>query len=162
MNRLVVLDTNCLLQMLGFHSPYRVLWTDFMAYRYTLCISNEILHEYEEILSQKASPLVAEMFLRVLSRSKNVIRKDPYFNFNLIENDKDDNKFVDCAIVCGADYIVSNDSHFRCLEKISFPSVRVITLDAFVADMKTSLHQYGIRDNDVTLLNEPPAGYGVE
>ena len=111
--RLVVLDTNCLIQMLGMHSKYRFLWNEFMAYRYTLCISNEILHEYEEILSQKASPLVADMFMKVLARSKNVIRKDPYFRFNLITTDVDDNKFVDCAIVCGADYIVSNDSHFN-------------------------------------------------
>ena len=91
--RLVVLDTNCLIQILGIHSKYRFLWSEFMACKYTLCISNEILHEYEEILSQKASPLVAEMFMAVLARSKNVIRKDPYFQFNLIKTDKDDNKF---------------------------------------------------------------------
>ena len=104
-SRLVVLDTNCLIQILGIHSKYRFLWSAFMTSGYVLCISNEILHEYEEILSQKASPLVADMFLKVLARSRNVIRKDPYFRFNLIEKDKDDNKFVDCAIVCGADYI---------------------------------------------------------
>ena len=114
--RLVVLDTNCLIQILGIHSKYRFLWSEFMSNRYVLCISNEILHEYEEILSQKASPLVADMFLKVLARSRNVIRKDPYFRFNLIEQDMDDNKFVDCAIVCGADYIVSNDAHFKCLQ----------------------------------------------
>ena len=106
-----------------------------MSYGYILCISNEILHEYEEILSQKASPLVADMFMKVLARSKNVIRKDPYFRFNLIEKDKDDNKFVDCAIVCGADYIVSNDSHFKCLHNHPFPVVNVITLDEFAADI---------------------------
>ena len=114
--RLVVLYTNCLIQILGIHSKYRFLWSEFMANGYVLCISNEILHEYEEILSQKASPLVADMFLKVLARSRNVIRKDPYFRFNLIEKDKDDNKFVDCAILCAASYIVSNDAHFKCLQ----------------------------------------------
>ena len=133
--RLVVLDTNCLIQILGIRSKYRFLWSEFMSYGYILCISNEILHEYEEILSQKASPLVADMFMKVLARSKNVIRKDPYFRFNLIEKDKDDNKFVDCAIVCGADYIVSNDSHFKCLHNHPFSVVNVITLDEFAADI---------------------------
>ena len=109
-----------------------------MSNRYVLCISNEILHEYEEILSQKASPLVADMFLKVLARSRNVIRKDPYFRFNLIEQDKDDNKFVDCAIVCGADYIVSNDAHFNCLQNHSSPIVNVISLDEFAADINVS------------------------
>ena len=103
-SRLVVLDTNCLIQILGIHSKYRFLWSAFMTSGYVLCISNEILHEYEEILSQKASPLVADMFLKVLARSRNVIRKDPYFRFNLIEKDKDDNKFVDCAIMWGRFY----------------------------------------------------------
>ena len=133
--RLVVLDTNCLIQILGIRSKYRFLWSEFMNNGYILCISYEILHEYEEILSQKASPLVADMFLKVLARSKNVIRKDPYFRFNLIEKDKDDNKFVDCAIVCGADYIVSNDSHFNCLHNHPFPIVNVITLDEFATDI---------------------------
>ena len=133
--RLVVLDTNCLIQILGIRSRYRFLWSEFMSYGYILCISNEILHEYEEILSLKASPLVADMFMKVLARSKNVIRKDPYFRFNLIDKDKDDNKFVDCAIVCGADYIVSNDSHFKCLHNHPFPVVNVITLDEFASDI---------------------------
>lgn len=134
--RLVVVDTNCLIQILGIHSKYRFLWSEFMANGYVLCISNEILHEYEEILSQKASPLVADMFLKVLARSRNVIRKDPYFRFNLIEKDKDDNKFVDCAIVCAASYIVSNDAHFKCLQNQPFPAVNVISLDEFAEDIK--------------------------
>lgn len=158
--RLVVLDTNCLIQILGIHSKYRFLWSEFMACKYTLCISNEILHEYEEILSQKASPLVAEMFMAVLARSKNVIRKDPYFQFNLIKTDKDDNKFVDCAIVCGADYIVSDDAHFKCLQNHPFPIVNVISLDGFAADMnKAKIKKYQDIEENRTLLNEPPIEY---
>ena len=161
--RLVVLDTNCLIQILGIHSKYRFLWTKFMSFEYVLCISNEILHEYEEILSQKASPLVADMFMKVLARSRNVIRKDPYFRFNLIEKDKDDNKFVDCAIVCGADYIVSNDAHFNCLHNQPFPVVNVISFDEFAADMNvTKTKAYQSIDEDKTLLNEPPIEYYVK
>ena len=154
--RLVVLDTNCLIQILGIHSKYRFLWSEFMACKYTLCISNEILHEYEEILSQKASPLVAEMFMAVLARSKNVIRKDPYFQFNLIKTDKDDNKFVDCAIVCGADYIVSNDAHFNCLRDIPFPIVNVIDLEMFAKDLSNGnfSKQYRRIEDSGTMLNE--------
>ena len=159
--RLVVLDTNCLIQILGIHSKYRFLWSEFMACKYTLCISNEILHEYEEILSQKASPLVAEMFIAVLARSKNVIRKDPYFQFNLIKTDKDDNKFVDCAIVCGADYIVSNDAHFNCLRDIPFPIVNVIDLEMFAKDLSNGnfSKQYRRIEDSGTMLNEPGGEY---
>ena len=37
------------------------------------------------------------------------IRKDPHYTFALIEADKDDNKFVDCAIAANAKCIVTED-----------------------------------------------------
>jgi predicted nucleic acid-binding protein len=60
---------------------------------------------------------------------------DPQYRFGLIEQDPDDNKFVDCAIIAGADYIVSEDAHFRILADIPFPSVAVIRLDEFIKDL---------------------------
>ena len=71
MSRNIVLDTNCLVQIISAHSPY------------------------------------TRMF-------------DPHFRFGLIEQDPDDNKFVDCAIIAGADYIVSEDAHFRIFLTLSF------------------------------------------
>lgn len=47
MSRLVVLDTNCLVQMLSVHSPYRPAWQAFRDGKYLLCVSNEILNEYQ-------------------------------------------------------------------------------------------------------------------
>ena len=75
----VVIDTNCLLQILGAKSKYHFLFESFLQFGYSLCISNEVLLEYEEILKVKASPLAADLFLRMIERSRNVIRKDPYF-----------------------------------------------------------------------------------
>ena len=45
-------------------------------------------------------------------------------------------KFVDCDIVAGADYIVSEDAHFRVLESIPFPSVNVKRLEEFMLDLQ--------------------------
>ena len=50
----------------------------------------------------------------------------------------DDNKFVDCAIVAGADYIVSEDAHFRVLDEIPFPKVCVVRLARFVEELRDS------------------------
>lgn len=44
----------------------------------------------------------------------------------------DDNKFVDCAIISNAKYIVSEDSHFKELADIPFPHVFVIGLDDYL------------------------------
>jgi len=46
----------------------------------------------------------------------------------LISEDNDDNKYVDCAIACNADMIISNDAHFRVLEKIDFPKLSVYSV----------------------------------
>ena len=102
------------------------------------CVSNEILNEYEEILSLKASERVAYLFTQTILRSPNILKKDPYFHFQLIEQDADDNKFVDCAIISDADYIVSEDAHFRILDTIPFPKVNLINLDEFMVLMGAS------------------------
>lgn len=132
----VVIDTNCLLQILGAKSKYHFLFESFLQFGYVLCISNEVLLEYEEILRMKASPLAADLFMKVIARSRNVIRKDPYFKWNIITNDFDDNKFVDCAFACRANYIVTNDSHFQEAANSPFPVFNVINLDDFSELMK--------------------------
>ena len=61
----------------------------------------------------------------------------PTFRFHLLTDiDKDDDKFVDCAITAGADYIVTEDSHFDYLKKIPFPQLNVLTLDEFNETLK--------------------------
>lgn len=132
MNRLIVLDTKCLVQMLSVHSKYRPGWQAFRDGRYLLCVSNEILNEYQEIIGKVASPEVAHNVVNAIMRSPYTRFFTPHFRFRLIEQDPDDNKFVDCAIIAGADYIVSEDAHFRVLETIPFPSVQVIRLQEFM------------------------------
>lgn len=48
--RYVVLDTNALIQALPTKSPYHRIWSDFLGGKYRLCVSNEILSEYAELL----------------------------------------------------------------------------------------------------------------
>lgn len=127
----IVLDTNCLLQILGAKSKYAFLFDKFLREEYTICLSSEILLEYEEILKTKASPVAADLFMKVLDRSRNVIRKDPYYRLAIIQQDNDDNKFTDCAFACNADVIVTNDGHFSDAAQSSFPVFRVLNLDNF-------------------------------
>ena len=133
----IVLDTNSLLQILGARSKYHFLFSKFLANEYTLCVSTEILFEYEEILRRKASPVAAELFLKVIARSRNVLRKDPYFHLDMITQDVDDNKFIDCAFVCQADFIVTDDGHFQYVADSPFPQFQIIGLDEFARRMKS-------------------------
>ena len=130
--RIVVLDTNCLVQSISQRSRYYPVWKSFISGEYDLCVSSEILEEYEEVIGRLMSPLAAKIVIEAILKASNTRRLDPHFRFRLIEKDPDDNKFVDCAISGGADYIVSEDAHFSVLETIPFPSVCVIGLDEFL------------------------------
>jgi len=57
---------------------------------------------------------------------------DPHYSLHLIQEDPDDNKFVDCAFVANATYIVSNDKHFDVLKTIDFPQILVLKLHEFL------------------------------
>lgn len=128
----VVIDTNCLLQIISKRSPYRPIWDAFLNGRYELCVSNEILDEYQEILGQQITPTIAENVILLLLNKSNVRFVDPHFRMELITADSNDNKFVDCAFAANADYLVSEDSHFDVLKSISFPKLNLVTLDEFL------------------------------
>ena len=128
----VVIDTNCLLQIIARKSPYRPIWDAFLKGRYDLCVSNDILDEYQEILGQQITPSVAENVVLLILNKENVRLIDPHFRMGLITSDPDDNKFVDCAFAAGADYLVSEDSHFNVLRTTPFPHLNLVTLDEFM------------------------------
>ena len=130
--RPVVIDTNCLIQMMSKRSPYRPIWDAFIGRRFILCVSNEILDEYQEIIEQQTTAQIAENVVLLIINSSNVRYVDPHFRLQLISSDPDDNKFVDCAFASGADYIVSEDSHFDVLKNTPFPMLNVITMDDFL------------------------------
>ena len=127
----IVLDTNCLVNVIMPGSFNNEVWQAFRAAKYTLCVSNDILFEYHEILAKRYNGLIANTVLKELIETANVEHINPTYRFNLITADPDDNKFVDCAIIAGATYIVSNDRHFAELEKHDFPKVDVRSLPEF-------------------------------
>lgn len=137
MSRLV-LDTNCLIQIVSPRSKYHSLWMSFVRGEYELCVSNEIIDEYLEILQKLTSVEVAEYIVKTIINSPFVVFIDPFYKFDLIQADKDDNKFVDCAIAAQAKCIISNDHHYDILSTIPFPHVEVIKLTDFMEILKAS------------------------
>ena len=127
----IVLDTNSLIIALSSKNKYGVVWKAFLEGRYTLCVSNEILEEYVEVIGRNLSPTLADMVAYAILLHQNVERIAPHFRFCLITADADDNKFVDCAIIAGAKYIVTEDRHFNDLKEIQFPRVEIVGIDRF-------------------------------
>ena len=127
----IVLDTNCLLRVAPQKSDYHCILSALQQGGYVLCCSNEILMEYEELLTRFYSWKLANHVLNFIFYSINTLLITPYFQWNLIPYDPDDNKFVDCALNAGADYIVTNDRHFNVLKSVDFPPIKIIDLETF-------------------------------
>lgn len=135
----IVLDTNILIAVISRKSPFRWIFDCIINGKIILCVSNEILFEYEEILSKKTSLEVAENVINFITINPFTEKLEIFFKFELITEDKDDNKFVDCAIAANAICLVSNDKHFQVLRTIDFPKVTVLELQNFEEKYKTIL-----------------------
>jgi len=127
----IVLDTNVLLVSISDRSPYHWIYLGLTQGKYELCVTTEILLEYTEIIEQHMGVGVSESLQGTLDNLPNVNLITSYFRFDLIQKDRDDNKFVDCAIAANAHYIVSEDKDFRVLRKIEFPKVEVLGVEEF-------------------------------
>ena len=133
--RRIVLDTNCLLQLLPTKSPYHNVWTEILAGHISLCVNTEILNEYEEILAEKTTREIAHNVVEAIARLHTTVYQEVYIHFGLITDDVDDNKFVDCAVAADAEYIVTNDSHFSILKQIEWPKLLVINIKEFATQL---------------------------
>lgn len=127
----IVLDTNVLLVSISSKSRYHWIFEGLVHDEFDLYITNEILNEYEEIIALKFNPEVAKNIIRTLLLLPNTYKTEIYYKWNLISIDKDDNKFVDCAIAANAHLLVTHDKHFDVLREFDFPKVMVVNVATF-------------------------------
>lgn len=84
-----------------------------------------------------ATPEIAHNVVEAIARHPKTLYRESYYHFHLLSDvDKDDDKFVDCAITADADYIVTEDSHFDLLKRIPFPKLNILTIDEFNESLK--------------------------
>jgi putative PIN family toxin of toxin-antitoxin system len=128
----VVLDSNTLLVAIGKRSRYRPIWEAFINGKYNLVLSEEILHEYEEILLEHAATNAASVVIDIFLESPDIIFQHLYYYWNAIKQDADDNKFFDIAVAANADYLVTDDAHFDEAKMLSFPYINIISSNQFL------------------------------
>lgn len=127
----VVLDTNAILRSISRRSAFSIVLDKLYDGAFELYLTNDVLLEYEEKITDIFSKETAELIVGALTLLPNVKKVDIFYHLYLIDTDKDDNKFSDCAFAGNVHYLVTNDKHFNVLGSISFPSINVITLEAF-------------------------------
>lgn len=129
----IVLDTNVLLVSIGRKSRFNPIFEALLQNKFNLFVSNEILLEYTEILEKRANSIIARDVLDALIIRPNVhFVNYIYYHWQLVPKDPDDDKFIDCAVTAGADYLVTNDKHYEEARKSPFPLVSIISAEEFL------------------------------
>jgi putative PIN family toxin of toxin-antitoxin system len=96
----------------------------------TIYVSRDILLETSKVLLY---PKIAEILRKAYVSKKEVLRAieinstitKPKLKLNVIEDDAEDNRILECAVAAGADIIVSGDRHLLQLGK--FRKTRILT-----------------------------------
>lgn len=129
---IIVLDTNCLIQILPRQAEHRWLYDAILDGTITLALTTEILLEYEETINKfYDSETLGSNVTRALLELPQTVKIEVYFRWKAINKDPDDDKYVDCAIAANAAYIITNDVHFKALSKMDFPKIESLNLSAF-------------------------------
>ncbi len=133
----VVVDTNVLVS--SFLTPKghpRAVIDLWKTGQISLCVSDEILEEYLEVLVRlglRGEPELRNL-LSMFKRKENLVFRKAAARYRRVKDDPDDDKFIDCAISARARYIISGDSHL--LKVKQFKTVKIVSSEQFVELMK--------------------------
>ena len=103
----VVIDTNILLVSISKRSPVHWVFEKFLEEAYELCVTTDIMTEYEEIIARHMGNAIAGNTLQTIENAVNTHFITRYYQWELIEADYDDNKFADCAIAGNVEYLIT-------------------------------------------------------
>ena len=132
---LVCIDSNVMLGMFTAGHAHRPIFEAWFQGRLRWAVSTEIMLEYEEIMQRHASQTKAGAMMQIIAlvneQHGNLLQISPTFRFHLIAADADDNKFADCAIAAGADFIITGDHHFEAMRGSGHPP-QPVTPEEFI------------------------------
>ena len=127
---IVVLDTNILISAIFWRgTPYKVV-LNALKKKYSLYLSPKILNELEEKLRVKFKFPEDKIknHIEILIEYGEII--EPTVNINIVKEDPDDNKVLECAVSCNADYIVSGDRHLLNLK--GYKGIKILSAKKFL------------------------------
>jgi len=111
----IIIDTNIIVSSLiqkGY--PYRIIYDLFIEDKVCLCISPPLMAEYYAVLERPKFAKFQEFTAKARIVLANIEMKatlyEPKISLHLI-SDKDDNKILELADDCGADFIITGNTN---------------------------------------------------
>ena len=110
----IVIDTNVIVSSLIQRSyPYLIISELFIEDKFQLCISDEVMAEYYEVLSRPKFTKFQDFFVRaealLVDIDSKATRFIPTIKLDLI-SDADDNKILELADECSADFVITGNT----------------------------------------------------
>ena len=97
--------------------------------------TKNIIEEIKEVLARPRIKLnLLEQEFILSNYEKSSIKIETTSKFDIIKEDPDDNKFLECAVDAKAEYIISGDDHLLKLRE--FKGIKILTPAEFVKLMQ--------------------------
>jgi uncharacterized protein len=110
----IIIDTNVIVSSLiqrGY--PNQIITDFFIEQKFQLCISEELLAEYYEVLARPKFSKFQDFFIRaealLVEIETKAIKYNPTIKLELISDD-DDNMILELADKCSADFVITGNT----------------------------------------------------
>ncbi len=137
-----VCDTNILISGLTAHTgaPYEIL-DAWRRGEFILLVSEAIVGEVVEVLGRPFFRGKRGISQQDIVEVKRLLEADalmviPQSHLQVIAEDPDDDRIVECALDGGADYLVSGDHHLLALQR--YHQISVVTARQFLSVLESS------------------------
>ena len=114
----VVIDTNVFISSFLGGVPREIinLWKNG---EIVLCLSQKIIEEYLEVLNRLGLTEKSEIenLTRLFAEGYHAIFTAKTPNLEVVKDDPDDNKFLECAVAFDSKVIISGDKHLQQIKK---------------------------------------------
>lgn len=127
----VVIDTNVVVSAFGWGGKPADIIRLITSGKILNFTSVEMLTELKKVVSYPrlafSETLQAEIMEIMFNASSIVERHE---SVNIIDDDTEDNKILECAISAGAEFVVSGDKHLLTLK--NFEGIKIVTPEEFI------------------------------
>ena len=114
----VVIDTNVFISSFFGGVPREIinLWKEG---KVTICLSQTIIEEYIEVMNRLGLKNTKEIQLvtKLFAEGYNSVFTSKTPKINIVQEDPDDNKFIECAVALDSKVIISGDNHLKDIKK---------------------------------------------
>ena len=130
----VVVDTNVFVSAALLNGKSTVLMEKWKEGKFILLFSPDIFDEYFEIIARpKFNQEEKDIrdFAELLTERG--IAVEPQMRLNIVKEDPDDNRFLECAVAGEADFIVSGDSNLLNLRE--YKGIKILKIVQFLKEI---------------------------